>query len=106
MITPNSAESIFVAALEKTGSAARTSYLDEACGGNDDLRCEVERLLEAHPRVGGFLEQPIVSNLADEPSADRTNADSDGQAPKQLDETQAEGAISGVIDDQLAFLAP
>ena len=55
MTTSPSAESIFFAALEKTDPAERAAYLDEACRGDDDLRRQVERLLEAHPQVGSFL---------------------------------------------------
>ena len=50
------AEAIFFAALEKTTPEHRAAYLDEACGADADLRRRVDRLLAAHPRVGGFLE--------------------------------------------------
>jgi serine/threonine protein kinase len=60
MSDPSSEESIFFAALAKGTPAERAAYLDEACGDNADLRREVERLLAAHPKVGGFLEQPAA----------------------------------------------
>src|SRR5215813_6621221 len=63
-MTTSSAESIFVAALEKANPAERTAYLDQACHGDSDLRRQVERLLEAHPQVGSFLQQPMAENLA------------------------------------------
>ena len=37
--------SIFIAALQREDAADRASFLDEACGGNADLRREVEGLL-------------------------------------------------------------
>src|SRR5207248_2731885 len=36
----------------------RQKFLDEACGGDAALRADVESLLEASHRAGGFLEQP------------------------------------------------
>ena len=66
MTTPAAAESIFFAALEKQDPAERAAYLDEACHGDSDLRRRVERLLEAHPQVGSFLEKPLADRPADE----------------------------------------
>ena len=59
-------EAIFFAALERATAAERAAFLDEACAGDEDLRRRVERLLAAHPQVGGFLERPVVeaANLA------------------------------------------
>src|SRR5262245_10669020 len=54
------AEAIFFAALEKASTAERAAFLDEACAGDEVLRRRVERLLAAHPQVGGFLERPVV----------------------------------------------
>src|SRR5262245_23788475 len=65
MTTSPSAESIFFAALQKGNPAERAAYLDEACRGDSELRRQVERLLEAHPQVGTFMQQP----LADIPAA-------------------------------------
>src|SRR6516225_101316 len=59
MSTP-SVEDIFLAALEKGTPAARSAYLDEACQNDPDLRRRVERLLQAHPKAAGFLEQPAA----------------------------------------------
>ena len=47
-------ESIFFAALEKASPEERAAYLDQACGKEGELRQHVERLLSAHPKVGGF----------------------------------------------------
>ncbi len=51
-------EALFFAALEKPTAEERVAYLDEACGGDPDLRRRVERLLDAHPEVGSCLEPP------------------------------------------------
>jgi serine/threonine protein kinase len=57
-------ESIFFAALEKTSAEERAGYLDQACGQDAELRQRVERLLAAHPKVGGFLQPPTTDEPA------------------------------------------
>jgi serine/threonine protein kinase/WD40 repeat protein len=47
-------ESIFLAALEQPTPEARAAYLDAACP-DPEIRRHVERLLDAHPKVGSFL---------------------------------------------------
>src|SRR5262245_33640724 len=44
----------------------RASLLAEACGGDDDLRREVESLLAAHDDAGSFLQAPAVEIAAPE----------------------------------------
>src|SRR6516225_905385 len=51
------AEAVFFAALAKADPAKRAAYLNEACGADVDLRRRVDRLLEAHPQVGSFLQE-------------------------------------------------
>src|SRR5262249_4310608 len=84
MSEPSSAEAIFCEALEKE-PAERAAFLDRACGGNEPLRREVRSLLDAHEKVGQFLERPLV--------------ETEGLA----DPAAAEAADSG---DALPFLAP
>src|SRR5262245_23828559 len=60
MSSPSPVEAIFFAALEKSSPEERAAYLDQACGGDADLRCGVERLLAAHAKVGDFLEPPAA----------------------------------------------
>jgi serine/threonine protein kinase/tetratricopeptide (TPR) repeat protein len=62
-------ESIFFAALDKATPGEQTAYLNEACGHDDDLRRRVERLLNAYPKAGSFLESPApaLEDTADEP---------------------------------------
>jgi hypothetical protein len=74
MTTSPSAESIFFAALQKASPAERAAYLDGACHGDSDLRQRVERLLEAHPQVGTFLEKPFADIPADEALGSRERA--------------------------------
>jgi eukaryotic-like serine/threonine-protein kinase len=49
-------KSIFGRALEIPSPDDRASYLDEACGGDAPLRAEIQGLLRAIDRAGGFLE--------------------------------------------------
>ena len=54
----------------------RNSYIARRCGQNEDLRLELESLLEEHEESGEFLEQPIASlrPLADQFSSERPEA--------------------------------
>jgi hypothetical protein len=108
MTNPQSAESIFLAALEKANPAERAAYLDEACRGDDDLRRRVERLLEAHPQVGSFLEQPLAGRLAQEARAPGTGPEAAGPPPagEQLEATRAECPGGDASDDLAGLLAP
>jgi eukaryotic-like serine/threonine-protein kinase len=47
--------SVFNEALDRPTGPARSGYLDEACGGDEQLRGEVEALLAAHEKSGSFL---------------------------------------------------
>src|SRR5438309_536232 len=58
MSGPSVVEDIFLAALEKGTPEERAAFLNAACKDDPDLRRRVERLLEAHPKAGGFLEGP------------------------------------------------
>jgi serine/threonine protein kinase/tetratricopeptide (TPR) repeat protein len=66
------ANDLFLKALELRSGGERHEYLDGACSGDAALRAEVEALLEASARAGGFLESPIPApNLVltvDEPA--------------------------------------
>ena len=48
-------DGIFAAALERD-PAERPSFLAEACGGDAELRAEVESLLSAHQAAGSFID--------------------------------------------------
>jgi serine/threonine-protein kinase len=47
---------IFANALEKP-LEDRAAYLDEACGGDADLRRRVELLLRSHDQAASFLDR-------------------------------------------------
>ncbi len=51
-------DAIFCEAIELRSAEARADYLAGACDGDDDLRRQVESLLAAHFRAGGFLDRP------------------------------------------------
>jgi hypothetical protein len=55
---------LFHAALERD-PAGRGQLLDEACGGDADLRAEVESLLASHRDAGAFIDQPAFVAHAD-----------------------------------------
>jgi len=52
---------IFADALEKANAAERAAYLAQACGKDAQLRQQVEALLQAHEKAGGFLEEPAAA---------------------------------------------
>ena len=56
---------VFTEAI-KVSRRQRAALLDQACGGDEELRRKVELLLRAHDRVGNFLEEPPTGGLADE----------------------------------------
>src|SRR5215831_16801703 len=64
-------DQIFWQALQIAAPEERKAYLDQACGGDEELRRLVEKLLAAQPKVAQFLEQPRAEQPAtvDEPAA-------------------------------------
>jgi eukaryotic-like serine/threonine-protein kinase len=58
--TGNHKETLFYAALQLPTFEGRAAYLQEACGGNDQLRQRVEALLQAAHPSNDFLEQPAA----------------------------------------------
>lgn len=53
-------ESIFFAALDRESPEARAAFLDDACAGDAEIRRLVQKMLNAHARVGNFLLEPAV----------------------------------------------
>jgi WD40 repeat protein/serine/threonine protein kinase len=51
-----SPETVFAQAIEIASDGDRAAFLDRACGGDEALRREVERLVRNHFRAGSFLE--------------------------------------------------
>src|SRR6185503_5337059 len=69
-------KTIFNAALQLPNAKARTAYLKEACGDDLPLRMRVEALLQDHPEVGSFMENPptvVVDAAARAKTADSTD---------------------------------
>jgi serine/threonine-protein kinase len=54
-------QALFAEAVDRP-AGERAAFLDEACAGAPRLRTEVESLLAAHERSGGFLEPPVVGS--------------------------------------------
>lgn len=50
----------------------RAAFLDQACGGDNSLREQVEALLAAHEEAGSFIERPALGvearSVADDPN--------------------------------------
>ncbi len=109
---------LFTEALERSDPVERASYLDRACGGDTDLRRQVEELLAAHPGIGRYLEPDATSDLGPMPSGatidfppaatstfatDGTGAYVPGEATKTYDgnstqvETVSVGRIGSII---------
>src|SRR5262245_22961126 len=55
------ANDLFLKALEKRAASERQAYLDAACAGDAALQAEVQSLLDANARAGGFLEVPAAA---------------------------------------------
>src|SRR5438445_176101 len=64
-------ETLFAQAIEIESSEERAAFLEQACGNDPELQCEVEKLVIDHFRAGEFLERPAAHIVAtvDEPSA-------------------------------------
>src|SRR5262245_46834549 len=89
---------IFLEALEIPSPEGRRAYLDQACGPNQELRAQVEKLLAASQRAGSFLEKPAIELISDEEAL-----------PSPENEALAScapGDEACVDKDSLAFLAP
>ncbi len=67
---PDRLESIFADALALPAEA-RAAYLDQASGGDAELRRRVGALLQAHAEAGSFLERPAIGAVVtSEPPAE------------------------------------
>src|SRR5262249_40051126 len=54
----NREEQIFEAALQLHTPEQKAAYVKEACASDEKQRQQVEALLNAHERAGGFLDPP------------------------------------------------
>src|SRR5215469_24051 len=73
---PRSIESILAAAVEITAAEERRRFVERACGGDADLRRQVEELVSNHFRAGSFLEAPAhtLATAAEETFTERPGA--------------------------------
>jgi len=55
--------SIFHSAVERVGTERR-AFLDGACGGDPELRREVESLIKSHEEAGSFIDAPAYERDA------------------------------------------
>src|SRR5262249_30228257 len=62
-------ERLYQAALERE-QQQRAAFLEQACGGDDSLRSEVESLLAQGAESGSFLERPALELAAKAPAQD------------------------------------
>jgi serine/threonine protein kinase len=103
-------EALFFAALEKGTVTEQSAYLDSACGGDAGLRRQVEKLLNAHPRMGDFLKKPLVEQWAAAPEQLGATRELDASTDGQGDGAslrRSKGAGSGDDEeDALACLQP
>jgi serine/threonine protein kinase len=97
MTNPSPVEAIFFAALDQPAGPPREAYLSEACRGDDDLRRRVERLLDAHPQAGGFLEKPAAEGTGAYVSAEAAaGVAGDFIGPYKLLQKLGEGGMGAV----------
>ena len=72
MTQDKNAQAIFVEVVEKVPRDEWQQFLDHACGKDQRLRSEVQRLLTAHETMGDFMNRPA---LGDEITARPGDAD-------------------------------
>jgi serine/threonine protein kinase/Flp pilus assembly protein TadD len=65
-------DALFHSALDRAPEE-RAAFLDEACGGDESLRKQVEALLAAHEEAGSFIESPAMEIEARGVAADQGN---------------------------------
>jgi tetratricopeptide (TPR) repeat protein len=82
--------SIFMEALAQETPAQRSSYLDEACGGDAALRQRVEALLASHEGAGSFLGKAVPERLAEQRAVPERPAETRDEPP-----AAEEGPASG-----------
>ncbi|MCI0463369.1 MAG: SUMF1/EgtB/PvdO family nonheme iron enzyme [Gemmataceae bacterium] len=83
-------ETIFENALQKRDPGERAAFLEQACGGDAELRQRVEALLQAHDQAGDYLERPAPEQVAAKAGqlAGTEASDSHPPARDSADETQ------------------
>jgi hypothetical protein len=98
-------EQVFLAILDLANPADRTAYLEKACGGDGELRRQVEELLAAHFKAGPFLDEPAVEQMAVESASPFHDSTADVRVPRDGD-SAASGQKPGDEPGDLHFLQP
>src|SRR5262245_15711184 len=65
-------QAVFLTAAEISDPADRAKFLDEACGGDAELRARVEALLHSHDQPDSLLDHPAVAPHDPNSAATRT----------------------------------
>ena len=80
-------EELYHAALERA-EGERAVFLEQACGGDEGLRREVESLLSFHQQAGSFIEAPALEEAARSlPLSGATSTPSDEAAARLVGKT-------------------
>jgi len=96
---------VFLAALARPPEL-RGAFLDAACGGDDELRRDVESLLAAHDAAGSFLSSPIGLDTEGAEDAGASDAVPQRIGPYRILDTIAHGGMGTVyraVRDDDAF---
>jgi serine/threonine protein kinase/tetratricopeptide (TPR) repeat protein len=89
-------KALFLAALDHEAPASRQAFLDEACGGNDELREKVQGLFRAYEQAGNFLGGSVsVAPTMDMPASNRMPFKAIG--PYKLLQQIGEGGMGSVF---------
>ena len=89
------ANEIFLKALEAPSRAERGAYLDQRCGGNAELRGQVQSLLDASERAGSFLASPASEFAATVDGAARRIGSSVFQSPASVWQAESRSPPNG-----------
>src|SRR5215831_2726299 len=91
------ANDVFLQAVEAPAGPARAAVLDSVCGGDAELRRQVELLLNAHDDAGSFLDHaPLGAETPGDATVTRpggVEAEGAGQDLGFLDPPRRDGSI-------------
>jgi serine/threonine protein kinase/tetratricopeptide (TPR) repeat protein len=90
-----SLDTVFCAAIDIPLPEERSAYLDRACGGDAELRRQIDRLIAAHFRAGDFLDGPAAApaQTVDQP----TGGPGSSVGPYKLLQQIGEGGMGTVF---------